>query len=468
MALKKSVFILASVAVIIACGSTAWSTPTRSNNSTSSTTLRLLVSNSMDRSNAKSLYGTNLNGEVAIFTNRPSRARSVAFYLDDPKMLKSPRQIEYSWPFDFAGTAQDGTARLFNTAIVDVGRHVVTAKAILTNGRKIVASASFYIVPTSTAPTSTAPTSTAPDSTAPNSTAPTSTAPTSPTSQPVASQSTSTATTNPSTSPRTGAFPNPASTGVPAGWAPKQTTSSDLTVTTDGAIVEDIRFTNGASIVVKADDVTIRRVDLQGGIISNQFGDAPAGCGHNLLVEDTTFERIPGTFKPDDYPVLGEGSYTARRIEVDGRGEGPRLSDCGPVTLEDSFIRIHGADPGTAACDQVHSDGVQAFAGVGATARNNTIIMQTPCGTSPWFVVNPSVNTGQYHIDGLLVGGGGFSFRQQVSASVTGLRIVDKSWVYGPLDEMDCSVISPWDAKVVTIDSSYQVTGIVRDQQCRN
>ena len=263
-----------------------------------------------------------------------------------------------------------------------------------------------------------------------------------------------------------GGFPNPASTGVPAGWTAKQTRSTDLTVTTPGAVVEDVRFTNGADILVKADNVTIRRVDMQGGFITNQYGAAPTYCGHNMLIEDTTFEQIPGQFEPSDYPVIGEGSFTARRIEVDGRGEGPRLSDCGPVTLEDSFIKIHGADPGTAACDAVHSDGVQAVAGVGATARNNTIIMQTYCGTSPWFVVNPAVNTGRYIIDRLLVAGGGVSFRQQVSASVTGLRIVDRSWVYGPMGEMDCSVISPWDAKLVTIDSNYQITSVVRRQRC--
>ncbi len=268
------------------------------------------------------------------------------------------------------------------------------------------------------------------------------------------------------TPPPPGGFPNAASTGVPAGWTPTQTRSTELTVTTPGAVVQDIRFTNGASIEVRADNVTIRRVDMQGGAITNQYGSAPEACGHNLLVEDTTFEQIPGQFESSDSPVIGEGSYTARRIEVAARGEGPRLSDCGPVTLEDSFISIRGADTDTPACVAVHSDGVQAVAGVGATARNNTIIMETYCGTSAWFVVNPGVNGGRYDIDRLLVAGGGYVFRQQVPGSITGLRIVDDSWVYGPLDEMDCSVLDPWDAKLVTIDSNYQVTSVVRDQPC--
>ena len=288
------------------------------------------------------------------------------------------------------------------------------------------------------------------------------TGPTPPTTPPAASA----AEPAPSTPPPPGGFPNPASTGVPAGWTPAQTQSTDMVIRTPGAVVEDIRFTDGASISVYADDVTIRRVEMLGGVINNQYGDAPANCGHNMVIENVTFKQQPGQFVPSDVPVIGEGSYTARGIEVDGRGEGPRLSDCGPVTLENSFMRIHGADEGTPACDQVHSDGVQAVAGVGATARNNTIIFETSCGTSPWFVVNPSVNTGTYTVDRLLVSGGGYSFRQEVTGSVTGLRIVDGAWVYGPLDEMDCSSLSNWEAKLVTIDANYQVTGDVGDQPC--
>ena len=65
-----------------------------------------------------------------------------------------------------------------------------------------------------------------------------------------------------------------------------------------------------------------------------------------------------------------------------------------------------------------------------------------------------------------LVSGGGYSLRQEVTGSVTGLRIVDDAWVYGPLEEMDCSSLSNWEAKLVTIDSDYQVTGDVGDQPC--
>ena len=297
---------------------------------------------------------------------------------------------------------------------------------------------------------------------------PTATATPSPTATPTASPTpTATATPTPTVTPtpEPEAFPNPATTGTPEGWVPAQTRSTDLTVTTDGALVQDVRFTNGASLDVRAKNVTVRRVNFQGGTITNQYGTAPAGCGSGLLVEDTTFEQIPGQFIPSDFPVLGEGGYTARRVEIDGRGEGFRASDCGPVTLEDNFVLIHGADPGTPSCDAVHSDGVQAYYGRGINATNNTLVWQTFCGTAAWWVPSGQGNEGTYNVDRLLVGGGGFTFRQMMPGSITGLRVIEDSWVYGPTD-VTCSLISSWEAKRVTVDANYRITSEVADLPC--
>lgn len=265
-----------------------------------------------------------------------------------------------------------------------------------------------------------------------------------------------------------GGFPNPASTGVPAGWTPAQTRSSDLEVTRAGATVQDIRLANGADILVQAPNVTIRRVELQGGTITNQVGS----CAGGLLVEDATFEPVAGEpHVASDTPVVGEGGYTARRVKVWKHGEGLRASDCGPVTVEDSFMYILGDEYPGCPLD-LHSDGMQAFHGRGLTARNNTIIFGNHCGTSPYFMGYggkdpsvPTINTGTYDVDRMLVAGGGYVFRQQVRGSVTGLRIVHKSWLYGPIDNR-CSVLSPWEAKLVEIDSNYQVTRVVRNQPC--
>jgi hypothetical protein len=263
-------------------------------------------------------------------------------------------------------------------------------------------------------------------------------------------------------------FPNRDTTGVPRGWKPRETRTDTLTITRPGAVVEDVRLAKGADIVVEAKNVTIRRVDLQGGRITNQSG---SDCGTGLVVEDSTFEPQPGQpFDGNDLPVIGEGGYVARRIEVWKRGEGFRASDCGPVTVTDSFAYILGDTPD---CGRgLHSDGVQGYYAKGMTLRNATIIFGNPCGTSPFYIGygpgypgQPPINTGRYVVDRLLVAGGGWVFRQGVPGSVTGLRIVEKSWVYGPV-ESACSDISPWEAKLVKVDAQYRVTRVVRRQRC--
>jgi hypothetical protein len=223
-----------------------------------------------------------------------------------------------------------------------------------------------------------------------------------------------------------------------------------------------VRLTGGADINVKANNVTIRRVDLQGGSIDNDIGP----CGNGLLVEDTTIEPAsPNGAVNDQEGVIGYGGYTARRVEIMGRSEGLRVSsvgDCGPVTVEDSFVRIVPPTP----CGDWHGDGLQGWQGDAVTVRNVTIDARTSgCyGTAPFFYPRNQGNT-RATIDGLLVAGQGYSFRDGMPGWVTGLRIVDASWIFGPVD-VYCQALSSWEAKVVTIDANYAVTSVVRNQPC--
>jgi len=262
-------------------------------------------------------------------------------------------------------------------------------------------------------------------------------------------------------------FPNPATTGVPAGWQPARTRSTDITVVRPGALVHDVLLTDSSNIIVKAPNVTIRRVKLQGGVIDN----SQDGCNSGLVVEDSTIEPEPGDpYGSDGEGVVRDGGYTLRRVEIMNRGEGPRVSGCAPVTVEDSFIYIKGDEWPDCPRD-LHSDGMQAYGGKGVNIRNATIIFGNHCGTSPYFMGYggksasvPTINTGTYNVDHLLVSGGGYVFRQQVPGSVTGLRIV-RNWLFGPIDNR-CSVLRPWEAKIVTIDANYRVTRILRKQRC--
>ena len=127
--------------------------------------------------------------------------------------------------------------------------------------------------------------------------------------------------------------------------------------------------------------------------------------------------------------MIGVGGYTARRVKIWRRGEGFRVggrsAGCGPVRIEDSFAKI-SIPPGCPG--DPHSDGIQGVDGPPLTVVNVTIdFREAACGTAPFFVPDQQGNT-TATVDGLLVMGGGSTFRLGVPGSVRGLSIVDGSW----------------------------------------
>lgn len=258
-------------------------------------------------------------------------------------------------------------------------------------------------------------------------------------------------------------FPTPSNTGVPPGWKPAETRTSDLYVTKPGAVVEDVLL-KGASLIVEAPDVTIRRVQLQGGRITNYAGPR---CQERMTIEDTTIEPPPGrAFSVDSEGVIDAAGYSARRVKIWRRSEGFRLTGsglpgCGPIRIRDSFVKIV-IPPGR--CD-LHADGIQGYGGPPASVVNTTIdFRQAACGTAPFFVPKDQGNT-SVTVKRLLVMGGGYPFRLGVAGKVSGLKIVDRSWVFGPID-VACSLVTGWDARIVTITADYQVKRTVRTQRC--
>jgi hypothetical protein len=288
--------------------------------------------------------------------------------------------------------------------------------------------------------TTTAPPTTAPPTTAPPTTAPPTTAP--PTTQPPTT-----------TVPPSGAFPNPSTTGTPSGWTPTQTINGNYTVSTAGAVVQDLRI-NG-TLAIRANNVTVRRVHVQGGIID-------IGCRSGILIEDST---VAGPAGGASGGAIGYGGYTARRVEITQIDEGFRVGCSAPVVIENSFVRIVPPSP----CGDWHGDGLQGYNGGPLTIRNTTIDFNTgSCGgTSAFFFPDGDGNRPPVNIDGLLVKGGGYPFRNGQDGFVRGLRIVNNSWSYGPM-QVKCQHYGAgdWEAAIVTIDSNYRVTSVVRSQPC--
>lgn len=263
--------------------------------------------------------------------------------------------------------------------------------------------------------------------------------------------------------PPPGGFPNPASTGVPAGWTPAQTRTTTLVVDQPGAVVENVQL-DDADIVVDAPNVTIRRVKLRGGRITNIAGSS---CQSGMTIEDTSIEPRPGASNATDREgVIEAGGYTARRVEIWNRAEGFRAGGnsapgCGPIRIEDSFVKLVIPD-----CDDdYHSDGIQGYDGPPTTVVNSTFdSREAVCGTAPYFFPKNQGNISVV-VDRLLVMGGGYPFRLGVPGPVSGLKIVDGSWEFGPIN-VACSLVDSWDASIVDIDASYQVTRTVRPQPC--
>jgi hypothetical protein len=251
---------------------------------------------------------------------------------------------------------------------------------------------------------------------------------------------------------------------VPAGWSPARTQSSDLRVTKAGSVVENVRIV-GANLIIDAPNVIVRKVEVLGGRIVNDPGPT---CQNGLVLEDVSVVRGANqTTRASDPPAIGTGGYTARRVKIDGTAEGFRVGGgnigCGAVTIENSYASVRYPDE----CGDWHGDGIQGYGGAKLTIRNVTLHMVEGrgCGgTAPFFYPADQGNT-SVDIDKLLVSGGGYPFRLGTGGKVRGLRVVDGSWHYGPV-EVRCSALSEWEAQVVSVDANKQPTKVVKTLPC--
>lgn len=262
-----------------------------------------------------------------------------------------------------------------------------------------------------------------------------------------------------------GDFPNEATTGVPAGWVPRETRSSNMSINSPG-VYEDVLLTSGANLNINVPNVTVRRFRLQGGSIRTS--------DPGVLIEDTTIDRTaPETNGGEG--VISYCGYTARRVAILDRSEGFREGCEGPTRIEDTYIRIK---PSQSCLDagggSWHGDGIQGYGGRDLHVTRVTIDFQSTddCGgTAPFFYHGGDGGSPNGHavVNGLLLKGGGFSFRMGTPGSVQGLKIVNNSWDFGPVSIVDagCGAISPWEAKIVEVDANWNITREVRNQPCR-
>jgi hypothetical protein len=116
----------------------------------SSLTSQLMVSDTRDRANSRSLDGATVTGPLHAFAMPAIAIRRVAFWLDDPtpnSPIGVPLTIEYLAPFDLAGTSASGDALAYDTRTLASGSHTVSARVMLTSGSTLpVTTATFRVL----------------------------------------------------------------------------------------------------------------------------------------------------------------------------------------------------------------------------------------------------------------------------------------------------------------------------------
>jgi hypothetical protein len=109
-----------------------------------STAFELLASTSSTRSSPVPLAGRVVSGNIFVFVGDAPGISQVRFWLDQPAMTGAPRKVESGAPWDFAGTATNGSAKKFDTRKVSNGSHTITAE-VTANGQVTVIHATFTV-----------------------------------------------------------------------------------------------------------------------------------------------------------------------------------------------------------------------------------------------------------------------------------------------------------------------------------
>ncbi|WP_344487386.1 hypothetical protein [Nonomuraea monospora] len=248
--------------------------------------------------------------------------------------------------------------------------------------------------------------------------------------------------------------PTPACTGVLRGTELMDTglNTEDvaLRVRREGAVLDGVHVPG--HLLIHADNVTVRNSVIDGDVIN---ADGPRSF--SFTITDTT---VGTTTKCEPLPAIGHDKYKATRVLVQGHSDGFRVSG-DDVEIRDSYVKL---------CSRSgdHSDGIQAYnGGKGLLFHHNTVDQREAKDiTAPIFLVDEKSR--DVVVTDNLVMGGTYSIQVRNAGGkqvVRGNKLVDKSWVYGPVDS-ECARTEWAGNELVTIDESYRVTSIVGPLAC--
>ncbi|MER5322477.1 hypothetical protein [Streptosporangium roseum] len=248
--------------------------------------------------------------------------------------------------------------------------------------------------------------------------------------------------------------PTPACTGVPPGTKLTVKALNEdgaaYRVRTPGTVLDGVHIRG--DLLIHAEDVTVRNSRIDGHVIN---ADGPRS--YRFTITDSTVGPAQGC---KTLPGIGQDKYTALRVHVRGHGDGFRASG-DDVVVKDSYANLC-SNPGD------HSDGIQTYnTGRGLVFDHNTIDQrQAKDVTAPIFLVDKQIVDAV--ITNNLIMGGTYSIQLRNGRGkliMRGNKLVDKSWVYGPVDS-ECKAIDWADNSLVTIDENYRVTSTVGPLTC--
>jgi Right handed beta helix region len=204
-----------------------------------STRPRLAMSLNPDRSSMMRLNGSTVKGTIYVFLRSSKTLEKVDFYLDSRRQTQPPIWTEEDPPFDFAGTAADGTALPYDTTKLADGSHTIRVVLSWSDGETSSRRVHFTVANNGPTATPTALPTTPTTATRPASPTPTPQEPTSqpstapitqePTSQPSTAPITQEPTSNPSTQPASSTTVMPTTTSSPS--ATKEPTAAPTAAT---------------------------------------------------------------------------------------------------------------------------------------------------------------------------------------------------------------------------------------------
>jgi hypothetical protein len=222
-------------------------------------------------------------------------------------------------------------------------------------------------------------------------------------------------------------------------------------ITERGTVLDGVHIPG--DLLITADDVVIRNSQIDGTVLGEQRDRF-----YSFTITDSTVGPAKGCLTA---PGIGDAKYTATRVLVRGHGDGFRASG-DDIVIRDSYVHLC-SNPGD------HSDGVQTYnTGSGLVIDHNTIDQRDARDiTAPLFLTDDGL--ADVTVTDNLVMGGTYSIQLKNAHGrqvVRGNKLVDRSWVYGPV-EADCHSITWSGNSLVTIDDDYRVTSTVGPLACQ-